>query len=90
MYRCEQFKIERPEFDAVAASLKSRDPRVAAPPAATGPILLTGLAALSASSGINPLWNRPSPGYRSRLTAFANVYRSGAPRRAKTRTMSTL
>lgn len=43
--------IERGEFEAVAASLKSRDPRVAAPRAVTGPILLTGLAVCASCDG---------------------------------------
>lgn len=43
--------IERTEFGAVAASLKSRDPRVAAPRAITGPILLTGLAVCASCQG---------------------------------------
>lgn len=43
--------IERVEFDAVAASLKTRDPRVAAPRAITGPILLTGLAVCASCQG---------------------------------------
>lgn len=43
--------IERAEFDAVAASLKTRDPRVAAPRAITGPILLTGLAVCASCQG---------------------------------------
>ena len=34
--------ISQAEFDAVEMALKSRDPRVAAPRAVTGPILLTG------------------------------------------------
>lgn len=43
--------IERAEFDAVAALLKTRDPRVAAPRAVTGPILLTGLAVCASCQG---------------------------------------
>ena len=34
--------ISTAEFDAVAATLKTRDPRVTAPRVATGRILLTG------------------------------------------------
>jgi hypothetical protein len=36
--------ISTAEFDAVAATLKRRDPRVTAPRVVTGPILLTGIA----------------------------------------------
>src|SRR4030088_1689911 len=36
--------ISTAEFDAVAATLKTRDPRVTAPRVATGPILFTGIA----------------------------------------------
>lgn len=43
--------IPKHEFDAVAASLKSRDPRVAAPRTVTGPILLTGLTICASCSG---------------------------------------
>ena len=43
--------IDRPEFDSVAAMLKSRDPRVVAPRAVTGPILLTGLAVCGSCRG---------------------------------------
>ncbi|WP_280712001.1 recombinase family protein [Bradyrhizobium sp. BR13661] len=43
--------IPNNEFDAVAASLKSRDPRVAAPRSVTGPILLTGLTICASCSG---------------------------------------
>ena len=43
--------IETPEFDAVAASLKSRDPRIAAPRVVTGPVLLTGLAVCATCGG---------------------------------------
>ena len=43
--------VERDEFDAVAATLKARDPRVAAPRVITGPILLTGLAVCATCGG---------------------------------------
>jgi hypothetical protein len=43
--------IPRNGFDAVAASLKSRDPRVAAPRTVTGPILLTGLTICASCGG---------------------------------------
>ncbi|WP_309143582.1 recombinase family protein [Bradyrhizobium sp. CCGB01] len=43
--------ISKSEFDAVAASLKSRDPRVAAPRTVTGPILLTGLTVCASCGG---------------------------------------
>jgi hypothetical protein len=36
--------ISTAEFDAVAATLKTRDPWVTSPRVATGPILLTGIA----------------------------------------------
>ncbi|MBR2120131.1 MAG: recombinase family protein [Afipia sp.] len=36
--------IPRTEFEAVVATLKTRDPRVTAPRVVTGPILLTGIA----------------------------------------------
>ncbi len=43
--------IETGEFEAVQASLKSRDPRVAAPRVVTGPILLTGLTVCASCGG---------------------------------------
>jgi site-specific DNA recombinase len=43
--------IDVGEFEAVAAALKSRDPRVAAPRVVTGPILLTGLAVCASCGG---------------------------------------
>ena len=43
--------IEKSEFEAVQASLKSRDPRVAAPRGVTGPILLTGLTVCASCGG---------------------------------------
>ena len=43
--------IPRTEFEAVAATLKTRDPRVVAPRVVTGPILLTGIAACAGCSG---------------------------------------
>jgi site-specific DNA recombinase len=55
--KAEQITIEVPpivelaEFEAVAATLKARDPRTTAPRAVTGPILLTGLAACARCGG---------------------------------------
>eukprot|EP01037_Dinobryon_pediforme_P006261 gene6261-6333_t len=43
--------IPQDEFDAVSATLKSRDPRVVAPRVVTGPILLTGLAICATCDG---------------------------------------
>ena len=43
--------IERAEFDAVQATLKSRNPRVESPRVVTGPILLTGLAVCASCQG---------------------------------------
>ena len=43
--------IEQHEFDAVASTLKARDPRVVAPRVITGPILLTGLAVCATCTG---------------------------------------
>lgn len=43
--------IERAEFDAVQATLKSRDPRVTPPRVVSGPILLTGLAVCATCNG---------------------------------------
>ncbi len=43
--------IGRDAFDAVAAALKARDPRVTAPRVTTGPILLTGLATCATCEG---------------------------------------
>lgn len=43
--------IETPEFGAVAASLKSRDSRVAAPRVVTSPVLLTGPAVCASCGG---------------------------------------
>ncbi len=43
--------IEKQEFEAVQASLKARDPRVAAPRVVTGPILLTGLTVCASCGG---------------------------------------
>ncbi len=43
--------IAKDEFDAVQASLKARDPRVAAPRIVTGPILLTGLTVCASCNG---------------------------------------
>ena len=43
--------VSRAEFDAVAKSLKARDPHVVAPRVVTGPILLTGLAVCASCGG---------------------------------------
>ncbi len=43
--------IAKDEFEAVQASLKARDPRVAAPRVVTGPILLTGLTVCASCGG---------------------------------------
>ncbi|POR40195.1 recombinase family protein [Methylobacterium sp. V23] len=43
--------IDRAAFDAVAATLQARDPRVTAPRVVTGPILLTGLATCATCGG---------------------------------------
>lgn len=43
--------IERAEFDAVQATLKSRNPRVTPPRVISGPILLTGLAVCATCHG---------------------------------------
>ena len=43
--------IAQDEFDAVAATLRTRDPRVTAPRTITGPILLTGLAHCATCGG---------------------------------------
>ena len=43
--------IERTGFDAVQATLKSRDPRVTPPRVISGPILLTGLAVCATCNG---------------------------------------
>lgn len=43
--------IKKKEFEAVAAALKARDPRVAAPRVVTGPILLTGLTVCASCDG---------------------------------------
>ena len=43
--------IDQDEFDAVAATLKNRDPKVSAPRTITGPILLTGLARCATCDG---------------------------------------
>ncbi|HAP46015.1 MAG TPA: recombinase family protein [Afipia sp.] len=43
--------IPRAEFEAVAATLKTRDPRVTSPRIVTGPILLTGIATCAACIG---------------------------------------
>ena len=43
--------IPRTEFEAVAATLKTRDPRVTAPRVVTGPILLTGIATCAGCGG---------------------------------------
>ena len=43
--------IDRAEFDAVQATLKSRNPRVTPPRVVSGPILLTGLAVCASCNG---------------------------------------
>src|SRR5690606_4257059 len=43
--------IGRAEFDAVQATLKSRNPRVTPPRVVSGPILLTGLAVCASCNG---------------------------------------
>ncbi|WP_309248220.1 recombinase family protein [Bradyrhizobium japonicum] len=43
--------IPRTEFEAVSATLKTRDPRVTAPRVVTGPILLTGIATCAGCNG---------------------------------------
>ncbi len=43
--------VAQDEFDAVAATLKTRDPRVTPPRVVTGPILLTGLAFCATCGG---------------------------------------
>jgi len=43
--------IAQDEFDAVAATLRTRDPRVTAPRTITGPIRLTGLAHCATCDG---------------------------------------
>jgi site-specific DNA recombinase len=43
--------IPRNEFEAVSATLKTRDPRVTAPRVVTGPILLTGIATCAGCGG---------------------------------------
>jgi site-specific DNA recombinase len=43
--------IPRTEFEAVAATLKTRDPRVTSPRVVTGPILLTGIATCAGCGG---------------------------------------
>lgn len=43
--------ISRTEFEAVAATLRMRDPRVTSPRVVTGPILLTGIATCAGCDG---------------------------------------
>lgn len=43
--------VSREEFDAVRATLKSRNPRVTPPRVVSGPILLTGLAVCASCHG---------------------------------------
>ena len=43
--------ISRSEFEAVAATLKTRDPRVTSPRVVTGPVLLTGIATCAGCDG---------------------------------------
>ena len=54
--------IAQDEFEAVAATLKSRDPRVTAPRVVTGPILLTGLAHCATCEGAMTLRTGTSKG----------------------------